>query len=152
MDLHLNLPEYPVKLAQREGERLIFDRVRKKYLKFSPEEWVRQNFIFHLIESLKVPESLIVIEKALKVNKLNRRTDILVYNRKGIASLIVECKAPNVKISRAAFEQIAVYNLAYKVGYLLVTNGIEHYACRIDIEMGSFDFLHELPTFEKLNL
>lgn len=146
----LNLPEYDFKMRQIKGKTEIFDEVRKKYLKLSPEEWVRQNLIKYLINDKGIPPGLISIEKGLKVNTMNKRTDIVVYNKKAKPGMIVECKAAGVKIDQKAFEQIARYNMSLKVPLLLVSNGLLHYCCKIDFEKKSFSFLESIPDYEIL--
>jgi len=143
----LNLPKYPFKLRDVESKLQIFDSVRKKYLVLTPEEWVRQHFVQYLIQEKKYPASLIAIEIGLKYNQLQKRADILVYDNKGNPHLMVECKAPEVKISQETFHQIAVYNMAFKVNYLIVTNGMEHYCCEMDYTTNSYRFLPEVPSF-----
>lgn len=146
----LNLPEYDFKMRQNNGKAEIFDEVRKKYLKLSPEEWVRQNLIKYLINDKGIPPGLISIEKGLKVNTMNKRTDIVVYNKNAKPGMIVECKAASVKIDQKAFEQIAQYNMSLKVPLLLVSNGLSHYCCKIDFEKKSFSFLESIPDYELL--
>jgi len=146
----LNLPEYDFKTRQKNGKTEIFDEVRKKYLILTPEEWVRQNLIKYLINDREIPAGLISIEKGLKVNTMNKRTDILVHNKKGEPGMIVECKAASVKIDQKTFEQIARYNMSLKVSLLLVSNGHTHYCCKIDHAKGSFSFLESIPDFNTL--
>lgn len=144
----LNLPPYPIKLKEEDGEQYIFDTVRKKYLKLQPEEWVRQNFIQYLVHEKKYPISLIEVEKGLKYNELQKRADIVLNSNLGQALVLVECKAPKVKISQDTFEQVAVYNTVFKVPYLIVTNGLEHYYCRMDFEKETYVFLKEIPSYK----
>ena len=144
----LNLPKYDVKIVNDAGRIKIFDFVRKKYLVFSPEEWVRQNFVQHLIHQHGCPASLIAIEMGLKYNQMSRRADIVVYGKTGEPLLIVECKSTEVKITQETFEQIARYNHTLKVPYLVVTNGIKQYCAKVNIEKGDFQFLKEMPDYE----
>lgn len=146
----LNLPDYDFRIRQHNGKHEIFDEIRKKYLLLNPEEWVRQNLIKFLISDREIPAGLISIEKGLKVNNLNKRTDIVIHNKKGLAVMIVECKAPSVKIDQKVFEQIARYNMSLKVPVLMVSNGLEHYTCKIDFENSRFSFLDHIPDFETL--
>ncbi|MCO6500583.1 MAG: type I restriction enzyme HsdR N-terminal domain-containing protein [Vicingus serpentipes] len=146
----LNLPSYPIKLKEDAGEKYIFDAVRKKYLRLQPEEWVRQNFIQYLVQEKKYPISLIEIEKGLKYNELQKRADIVLNSTQGKPVVLVECKAPQVKISQATFEQVAVYNTVFKVPYLIVTNGLNHYCAKINFEDNSFQFLEEIPSYSEL--
>ena len=143
----LNLPTYNFKLKSNEKHTLIFDNLRKKYFVLTPEEWVRQHFVQFLIEEKKYPVSLIALEKQLVVNNLKKRTDIVIYNKLGVPDIIVECKAPHIKISQDTFDQIARYNLKLKAKYLIVTNGIEHYFCRMDFENETYIFLNDIPKY-----
>lgn len=144
----LSLPEYDFKLKKSEGTTFILDTIRKKYVKLTLEEWVRQNLIQFLILEKGYPQSLIAVEVGLKLNKLQKRADIVCYNSQGEAILLVECKAPQVKITQAVFEQIAHYNIVFKVKNLLVSNGLEHFSCVIDFNKKSFSFLKDIPHYE----
>ena len=131
-----------------EGEKTyIFDVVRKKYLLLTPEEWVRQNFIHYLNKEKKYPLGLMGVEQMVKYNSLKTRADIVMYNTEGKANIIVECKAPDVKITQDTFNQIAKYNSQLKVKYLLVTNGMNHYCCKMDYESNRITFLEEIPNY-----
>lgn len=144
----LNLPQYQFKIKQSDFKTQIFDSVRKKYVALTPEEWVRQNFLQYMIQEKKYPASLIAVEASLKYNQRKKRTDILVYNNSGKPYLMVECKAPDVKVTEKVFDQIARYNLVFQVNYLVVTNGLEHYCCELDYEHNTFKYLQEIPLFE----
>ena len=148
----LNLPAINCKTREKQGQTEIFDIVRKKYVLLTPEEWVRQNFIHYLIEVKGFPKSLMAVEHSLKLNKMRKRADIAVFGTKGKALLIVECKASPIKINQSVFDQIARYNMALRVKYIVVTNGLEHYACQIDFETNSYVFLEEIPDFDRVNL
>ena len=143
----LNLPNYKFKLKSSENKTLIFDNLRKKYFVLTPEEWVRQHFVQYLIDEKKYPVSLIALEKQLTINNRKKRTDILVFNADGNPDIIVECKAPQIKITQATFDQIARYNLKLKAKYLIVTNGLEHFYCKMDFEKETYIFLKEIPTY-----
>ena len=143
----LNLPNYKFKLKSSENKTLIFDNLRKKYFVLTPEEWVRQHFVQFLIDEKKYPVSLIALEKQLTINNRKKRTDILVFNADGNPDIIVECKAPQIKITQATFDQIARYNLKLKANYLIVTNGLEHFYCRMDFEKETYIFLKEIPAY-----
>jgi hypothetical protein len=131
-----------------QGKLEILDRIRKKYVVCTDEEKVRQMTILYLTETLNVPMSSIVVETEIKVNNLSKRTDLIVLNSKSKPALIVECKAPSVKITQDVFEQIARYNLALQVNYLMVTNGVEHYFCHLDFEKQTYQFIPELPDWK----
>ncbi|MFQ3296696.1 MAG: hypothetical protein ACI9WV_001920 [Patiriisocius sp.] len=143
----LNLPHYKFRLKSNENKTLIFDNLRKKYMVLTPEEWVRQHFVQFLIEEKKYPTSLIAIEKQLTINNRKKRTDILVFNKEGNHEIIVECKAPKIKITQATFDQIARYNLKLKANYLIVTNGLDHFYCKMDFENETYIFLKDIPDY-----
>ena len=145
----LNLPEYSFRIREAEKGTQIFDSIRKKFVALTPEEWVRQNFIQYLIEEKNYPRSLIAVETGLKYNRLKKRSDITVYDRKGNVWMIVECKAPEIKISQNTFDQVATYNMAGKIKtqFLAVTNGLKHYCCKMNYEGEKYDFLKGFPEF-----
>ncbi len=143
----LNLPNYTFKLKSNENKTLIFDNLRKKYMVLTPEEWVRQHFIQWLIKEKNYPISLIAIEKQLVINNLKKRTDIVVFSSDGHPNIIVECKAPHIKITQDTFDQIARYNLKLNANYLIVTNGLQHFFCRLDKENESYLFLRDIPEY-----
>lgn len=134
-------------MKSEEEKTYIFDVVRKKYLLLTPEEWVRQNFIQYLNKVKKYPLGLMGVEQMVKYNSLKTRADIVMYNTEGKANIIVECKAPDVKITQDTFNQIAKYNSQLKVKYLLVTNGMNHYCCKMDYESNRITFLEEIPSY-----
>ncbi len=114
----------------------------------TPEEWVRQHFVLFLMEEKKYPTSLIAVEKQLTVNNLKKRSDILVFNADGKPEILVECKAPKIKITQDTFDQIARYNLKLKANFLIVTNGLEHFYCKMDFENETYIFLKEVPDYK----
>lgn len=144
----LNLPPYPFKLKKENETTFIFDDIRKKFLVLTPEEWVRQHFAQFIIREKKYPRALIRLEGGLKLNSLQKRTDLIVYNNRGEKILLIECKAPSVKITQAVFDQIARYNIIHQVPLLAVSNGLEHYYCNIDFKKKSYSFLSELPEYQ----
>jgi hypothetical protein len=146
----LNLPEYSFRLQKSDKGLHIFDPIRKKFVVLTPEEWVRQNFIRYLIEEKKYPASLISVETGLKYNKLKKRCDITVFNRKGEKWMLIECKAPEVNISQETFNQVATYNTGgrEKTKFLAVTNGMKHYCCELENKAeGNYLFLKDFPAF-----
>ncbi len=143
----LNLPSYSFKIKSKENKLYIFDTLRKKNVVLTPEEWVRQNFIQYLVLEKKYPKSLIGIEKQLKINNLIKRTDILIFDNTGKSNIIVECKAPSVKITQVTFDQIARYNLSLNANYLIVTNGLQHYYCKMDHKLKKYNFLSDIPDY-----
>ncbi len=143
----LNLPTYSFSVKSEAGRNYIFDAIRKKYIVLTPEEWVRQNFIRYLVSEKGFPSSLIAIEQQFSFNKMQKRSDILVYNKLGDPVVLVECKAPSVSISRSVFDQIGLYNLAHHVPWLIVTNGIKHYCCRYAEHEGKYRFVDFIPDW-----
>ena len=146
----LNLPPYPFKLTEKNGQLTVFDELRKKDIVITPEEWVRQHFVQYLIGEKQYPRSLIKLEGGLKLHGMAKRTDIVVFNSAGQKILLVECKAPSVAISQATFDQAARYNMVHKVTLMAVTNGLQHYYCRIDHANETYKFLEELPGYREL--
>lgn len=143
----LNLPPYTFRIREKLGKKLIFDSFRRRWVALTPEEWVRQNFVRYLTEEKHFPASLVAIERSLKMNQRDFRTDIVLFSKSGSPLVVVECKAPEVKISQLVFDQIARYNLDLRVSYLIVTNGLTHYCCRFDQEQLSYAFLPEIPDY-----
>jgi hypothetical protein len=143
----LNFPSYNFRFKNSENKVAIFDAIRKKFIILTPEEWVRQHVVHYLLEEKKYPKSHINVEKLLKVNDLKKRYDIVVFNPDGSIFILVECKAPEIKISQHTFDQIARYNLTLKAQFLMVTNGHNHYFCQMDFENEKYNFLKELPVF-----
>ncbi len=133
---------------RKEGrQRFILDPIRRRYLVQTPEETVRQLVILYLMEERAFPKNRIAVEKMLIINGLNKRFDILVYEQDMTPFLLVECKAPNVIIHQDAFRQIAIYNMPLRSQYLLVTNGIVSYCCKMEYESSTFTFLKDIPAF-----
>ncbi|MEL4308686.1 type I restriction enzyme HsdR N-terminal domain-containing protein [Joostella sp. CR20] len=143
----LNFPAYPFRFKSSENKVHIFDQIRKKFIQLQPEEWVRQHVVSFLITEKNYPKSLINVEKELIINSLKKRYDILGYNPDGSIELIVECKAPSVKITQNTFDQIARYNLQVQANYLMVTNGLDHYFCKMDYEQEKYIFLKDIPAY-----
>ncbi len=141
----LNLPKYDFKITKKGEKYYIYEEIRKKKIFLTPEEWVRQHFVQFLIQEQNYPKSLMALEKEIKVNSLKKRFDILVFNNKAEHEIIVECKAPTIKITQATFDQIARYNLQLKAKYLIVTNGLTHYYCKMDFLKQEYVFLEKCP-------
>jgi len=144
----LNFPFYSFRFKNSENKTAIFDEIRKKFILLTPEEWVRQNVVKYLILEKKYPKSLINVEKILKINNLIKRYDVVVFNSDGSICLLIECKAPSIKISQKTFDQIAIYNFSLNANFLMVTNGLKHYICQIDFENKKYNFLKNLPEFK----
>jgi hypothetical protein len=146
---NLNFPSYNFRFKNSENKVSIFDEIRKKFIILTPEEWVRQHTVQFLLEEKNYPKSYINVEKLVKVNDSNKRYDIVVFHPNGDLFLLIECKAPEVKITQETFDQIARYNLKLKAQYLMVTNGLNHYFCQMDFENEKYIFLEELPSFRQ---
>ncbi|HKI87728.1 MAG TPA: type I restriction enzyme HsdR N-terminal domain-containing protein [Draconibacterium sp.] len=143
----LNLPAYHFKLKNESGKQMIFDSIRKKYVVLTPEEWVRQHFIQYLIQEKKYPKTLMAVEKKIVLNGQPRRFDLLVYQRNGQPLLIAEFKAPQVKITQEAFDQVVRYNMVLRVQHVVVSNGMQHYACEMNNIENTYAYLKEIPEF-----
>lgn len=146
----LNLPQYSFRIKDKLDKKLIFDGFRRRWVALTPEEWVRQNFVRYLTEEKHYPASLVAIERSLRMNQRDFRTDIVLFSKSGNPLIVVECKAPEVKISQQVFDQIARYNLDLRVSYLIVTNGLTHYCCRFDQSELTYTFLPEIPDYMEL--
>ncbi|MDR3697974.1 type I restriction enzyme HsdR N-terminal domain-containing protein [Mucilaginibacter sp.] len=143
----LQLPPYPFKITDQNGQLIMFDPIRKKNIIITPEEWVRQHFVQYLINQKKYPKTLIKLEGGHKLHGMTKRSDIVVYNPAGEKILLVECKAPSVTIDQKTFDQVARYNMVHKVKIIAVTNGLQHYFCLIDFEAVNYKFIEELPAY-----
>jgi hypothetical protein len=132
----LNLPHFEPNLRQSEGKLWIFDFLRKKYLILTPEEWVRQHWINYLINYQEYPGGLFSMEKGLKYNKLQKRTDLIVLDRSGRSYLLIECKAPEVQLSQKTLSQAMMYNSTVNSPHLVLSNGMKHiFLARLADEM-----------------
>lgn len=145
----LNFPEYGFRLKNSENNLHIFDVIRKKFVVLQPEEWVRQHAVNYLIQEKKYPKSLINVEKQLTINGIKKRYDIVVFNSDGSIHILVECKAPSILIDQRTFDQIAQYNLQLNADYLMVTNGLQHFYCKMDFESEKYSFLRDIPDFSR---
>ncbi|MBO5251874.1 MAG: type I restriction enzyme HsdR N-terminal domain-containing protein [Bacteroidaceae bacterium] len=148
--LPLNLPFYPAKIQKRNGKNVIFDSLRQKYVALTPEEWVRQHFTHFLTDFKGYPKGLLANEIQLDLNGTKKRCDTVLFNKDLSAKMIIEYKAPSVEITQAVFDQITRYNMVLKVDYLIVSNGINHYCCRIDYSTMKYTFLPEIPDYTAL--
>ncbi|MBP2832758.1 type I restriction enzyme HsdR N-terminal domain-containing protein [Aquimarina sp. U1-2] len=145
----LNFPAYQFRFKSSENNIAIFDRIRKKFVSLTPEEWVRQHTVNYLIEHKKYAESLINVEKSLKINSIYKRYDIVIFKPDGTIHCIVECKSYKVKITQEVFDQIARYNLVLNADYLMITNGLNHYFCQLDYHNQQYTFLKDFPNYSK---
>ena len=146
----LNFSKYNFRFKSNENKTLIFDIIRKKFVILTPEEWVRQHTLHFLITEKKYPVSYINVEKQLLLNDTVKRYDIVIFKNDGDVEIIIECKAPSVTINQLSFDQIARYNLALNSNLLMVTNGMTHYFCKMDIKNKKYIFLRDLPKYNQL--
>lgn len=146
----LNLPKLPVKLKTEHGVSKIFDPIRKKWLNLTPEEWVRQSFLLFMNSQYHYPLSLSETEKRLSLNNTQKRADIVFYDNLLKPRVIVECKAPEVKLTKEVFEQVSRYYFAIQADVLIVTNGMDHYAFRY--KDGQVEFLKDIPDYSYFKL
>ena len=146
----LNLPQYEINITEKDGKRLIFDFLRRKFVALTPEEWVRQHFTHYLVEHKGYPKGLLGNEIELHIGDKKLRCDTLLYNKETQPQMIIEYKAPTIPIQQKTFDQIAAYNLLLKVDFLVISNGREHYCCQMDYEQRQYRFLPDIPDYEKL--
>ncbi len=145
----LNFPAYNFRVKSSENKTRIFDEIRKKYVVLNPEEWVRQHVLHWLLYHKKYPASLINVEKQLKINDLTKRYDIVVFKPDGSIHILVECKSYTSRITQYVFDQIARYNLQVQANYLMVTNGLQHYFCQMNVAEEKYVFLEQIPDFSR---
>jgi len=143
----LNFNDYIFRFKNTDNKISVFDEIRRKFVVLTPEEWVRQHVVRFLLHEKKYPKSLINVEKLLTINGLTKRYDAVVFNNDGSIFILVECKAPQVKISQMVFDQIARYNMTMQSQLLMVTNGLNHYFCEMDYQNEKYNFLAELPEY-----
>lgn len=146
----LNLPYANTKIVVRNEKQMVFDFLRKRFVALTPEEWVRQQFTHFLVEHKGYPAMFIGNEITLSVGRLSRRCDSVVFNKSAEPVMIIEYKAPTVKITQKIFEQICSYNIALHAPYLTVSNGLQSYCCRIDKEANTYEFLKDIPAYGEL--
>lgn len=147
----LNLPQFHIQTQETEGNTSIYDILRKRYIRLTPEEWVRQHFIHYLIEHLNYPSALLANEVTIQVNGISRRCDSILYHKTGgLPRMIIEYKAPYITITQQVFQQIYSYNSVLRANYLIVSNGINHYCCHIDYQTRKIRYLEQIPAFDEL--
>lgn len=145
--IQINFPEYPFRIKEENGRRYIFDLIRKKYVHLSPEEWVRQHLLVYLTETKAYPKGLIAVEKAIKVNGLTKRYDIVIFNRQQQPWMLIEVKEPTVGIATDTLEQLIRYHQVLQCSYWVLSNGRQHYCAAV--RNHQVDWLRELPAFEQ---
>ena len=146
----LNLPQYEIKIGEKDGKRTIFDFLRRKYVALTPEEWVRQHFVHYLIEHKGYPKGLLSNEVELHIGGKSLRCDSILYNKVAAPQMIIEYKAPTVSLTQRVFHQISAYNLLLRVDYLVVSNGLQHVCCQMDYANQTYHFLQEIPDYSFL--
>ena len=146
----LNLPKTALKIISKDTKQYVFDVLRRRYVALTPEEWVRQQFVHYLMQIKGYPAECIGNEISLNLNGTRKRCDTVVYGRNAQPAMIVEYKSPQVEITQQVFEQISCYNIRLKVKWLVVSNGLQHYCCRIDYERGTSQFLSDIPSYNDI--
>ena len=147
----LNLPPFEANIKKMDGMVKILDVLRHKFVALTPEEWVRQHFVHFLIEQKGYSPTLMANEVAVTLNGMSRRCDTVVYQQAELRPrMIVEYKRPDVEITQKVFNQICRYNMVLEVEYLVVSNGLKHYCCQIDLHNGSYKFLEDIPSYTNL--
>ncbi|MBQ8464006.1 MAG: type I restriction enzyme HsdR N-terminal domain-containing protein [Prevotella sp.] len=148
--MEINLPPYEIKFREQGGKRQIFDFLRRKYVALTPEEWVRQHFVHYLLTCKGYPKGLLANEVELVVGEKKLRCDTLLYSRALQPQMIVEYKSPEIELTQRVFDQITVYNFLLHVDYLVVSNGLQHFCCRMDYERQAYTFLQDIPDYADL--
>jgi hypothetical protein len=145
----LDLPGFDYQISKAEGKIWIFDIIRKKQIVLTPEEWVRQHIIHFFIDHLKYPKSLIKIESGLTYNQLQKRSDVIVYDREGKPWLLLECKAPDLKLNQNAVMQAAVYNNDVNAKYIAISNGMQHVCYEVKGNVSETELLKSFPEYPR---
>lgn len=149
--LSLNLPVFDIKIRIRNGKKVIFDQIRRRYVALTPEEWVRQHFVSFLIIHKGYPKELMANEMQINLNGMKKRCDTVLYNRHLQPQMIIEYKSPSVPITQAVFDQIMRYNSVLRVEYLVVSNGLQHYCCQMNYQHNRYVFLRDIPDYQYIN-
>ncbi|MDR2057304.1 MAG: type I restriction enzyme HsdR N-terminal domain-containing protein [Dysgonamonadaceae bacterium] len=148
--LDLNLPPVTLKIKKQAGKNYVFDRLRKQFVRLTPEEYVRQRFVSFLIEYKQYPEGLLSNEANIELGNVNRRCDTVLYDKFLQPQMIIEYKSSKVPLDQSVFDQIGRYNMSLQVPWLVISNGLQHYCCFIDKKKGEYSFLKEIPGYEEL--
>lgn len=146
----LNIPSSHLRTEMREGIIKVYDPLRQKWVPLTPEEHVRQQFTAWMQSAFHYPPALMANEIGIEVNGTRKRCDTVVFDRTGAPMMIVEFKAPEVKISQQTFDQIVRYNLTLRARLLVVSNGVNHYCCVVDYQNNSYRFLPQIPDFRDI--
>ncbi len=148
--IKLNLPPFDIQLEWHNGKVYVWDPLRHKSVRLTPEEWVRQHFVHYLVGHLGYPAGLLMNEVSLLIGEAKRRCDTVLYSRQLTAEMIIEYKAPDVALSQRVLNQILRYNFALRVPYLIISNGLEHSAYHINYEAQSYETLEAIPSYAEL--
>jgi hypothetical protein len=146
----LDFPDTPLRIRQEGGRAHVFDPIRRRFVRLTPEEWVRQHLVHFLVEHRGYPPGLLAIEKGFVYNGMTRRADVVAYGAEARPVLLAECKKPDVELDAYVFEQVARYNAVVGAGVLLVTNGLAHWCYAVDPQAGTADFLADVPGYGEL--
>lgn len=146
----LNLPNFQIKLSGTREHPTIWDILRRRYVALTPEEWVRQHFIHFLIEYKGYPSALLANEVRLKVGTKQLRADSVLYDKTLHPRMIIEYKAPTIQLSQKVFDQISIYNMLLHVDYLIVSNGLRHFCCKIDYVLQQYHFMENIPDYQNI--
>ena len=152
--MKLNMPDYSdrIRLRKQDEQLQIFDSIRGKWLVLTPEEWVRQNTIIYISDTLEAPMSRIANEVTINYNGLTKRCDSIIYDDYGNPLIIIEYKRTDVAITQRVFDQIAIYNLQLRVPYLIVSNGLQHLLCKVNFENRKYIFAQQWPKYNELKV
>ncbi len=150
-DLPIVFPEFEYKITQKDGKLFIYDAIAKKYRALTPEEWVRQHCLNYLTRHLNYPATNIQIERNHKIDQLNRRTDIQVYDSMGQVFMLIECKAPHVEINVLTFQQASQYQKKNQAKFLVLTNGLRNYIYQVDTNKQETQQLADFPSYYENN-
>lgn len=146
----LNLPLYTFRFQNVSGKIMIFDVVRKKFVALTPEEWVRQNFVQYLIHEKKFPPIRMAMETGLMLNKMQKRSDIIIHRHDGSVLMLVECKATSIIPNEEIMQQALRYNSTLKAAYIVLTTGLWHHCSKVDFENGTLNVMDEVPAFGEI--
>lgn len=149
----LALPAIDATVEYADGKTLILDSVRRKFVRLTPEEWVRQHWLHYLTAGLNYPKGLLAVEKSFRYVGAMQRADVVAHDARGAAVLALECKAPEVPITQDVWDQAARYNTVLQAKLLVVSNGTTHFVCHTDHAAQTVRFLDAIPSYaEALHL
>ncbi len=146
--MQLNLPSFELKIKEQDGKQYIFDRLKKRYIRLTPEEYVRQHFINYLINHKNFPETLLANEIQIELGNVKKRCDTVLYDKFLKPQMIIEYKSPRIVVNQNTFDQISRYNMKLQVPWLIISNGLQHYCCNVDFNTGTCVFFNEIPDYK----